>query len=88
MGGRGASGGGKYASVPLSSLERMRDRQQEIMNRNRIARTLDPDSSSAAVRRRQASAERAYNAAEAEIQEIDKAISRARRRRRNQDIPF
>lgn len=85
MGGRGGSSG-KYSGMSVDSLTRARDRYAEIMHRNRTATSLNKNSSSSAVRRKQRAAERAYTAAEKEIQQIDRAISIAKRRKKN--VPF
>lgn len=85
MGGRGGYSG-KYSGQSVDSLTRIRDRYAEIMDRNRVAASLDSNSKSPAVRRRQRTAEAAYNKAEAEVKELDKAIERAKRRKK--DVPF
>ncbi len=86
MGGRGWYSG-EYRYLDLGGLERQRAHYSDIMRRNRIARQLDRNSDSAVIRRKQRAAERAYNAAETEVNEIDKAIARAKKRRRN-NTPF
>lgn len=85
MGGRGGYSG-KYSNVSLSSLQSMLSRQENIMRENRIARQLDPNSSSSVVRRKQRMAEKAYNAAATEVEELKRAIEKAKKRKRA--IPF
>lgn len=85
MGGRGGNSG-KYSGLSVDSLTRMQSHYQSIMNRNRNAMGLDKNSKSSVVRRKQAAAERAYNSAFSEVKEIDKALEKARKRKRN--IPF
>lgn len=85
MVGRGGSGG-KYSGMSLDSLNRARSRFAGIMSSNRTAMSMNKNSKSAIVRRKQKSAEKAYRAAEKEVQQIDRAISSAKRRKRA--VPF
>lgn len=85
MGGRGGYSG-KYSGLSVDSLTRTRIHYQSIMDRNRNKMLLDKNSKSATVRRHQAAAERAYNSAFSEVQQIDKALEKARKRKRN--MPF
>lgn len=85
MGGRGGYSG-KYSGVSEDTLSRMRARQENIMNQNRAGRLLDPNSSSAAVRRKAKAARKAYDAAFQEVQAIEKALAQAKKRKRA--VPF
>lgn len=60
----------------------MLNRQESIMSSNRAGRMLDPNSSSAAVRRKANAARKAYEAAFHEAQEIEKALAKAKKRKR------
>lgn len=85
MGGRGGNSG-KYSGIDSGTLLRIRGRYDDIMKRNRVAMGLDKNSKSSAVRRKQAAAERAYNAAFSEVQQIDRVLEKAKKRKRN--MPF
>lgn len=79
--------GGKYNGLPVDTLQRQLSHYQEIVNRNYVNSTLNPNSTSARVRRVQMAAARAVSSANDEIAQIEAALQRAKKRKRR-NIPF
>lgn len=81
MGGRGSGGG--YSSLPVSSLERMLQAQENKMREARIfAHNTIKSNTSAFVARKIRADTKKYDAAHAEAVKIEAALKAARRRKR------
>jgi len=84
MGGRGSYSG--YASLPVSSLERMLSVQEAKMKEARFAHDTIKSNTSPVIARRIRSDTKKYEAAFSEAKKIEDALGRARKRKKV--VPF
>lgn len=85
MGGRGGQGG-VYDGYSVDYLNRIRDRYVDIVKQNKIHAMFDENSESKIIRQKARTAKKAREKAFDKIDELDKAIEKAKRRKTI--IPF
>lgn len=85
MGGRGGRGGA-YDGYSVDYLNKIRDRYVAVVEQNKTRAMLDENSESKVVRQKARAAKKAREEAFDKIDELDKAIEKAKRRKTI--IPF